>query len=208
MADRQTMATLTKPRIIDAALDVIDDLGLDGLTMRALADNLGVTATALYYHFASRDELLAALVERHTSKLITGTTTDGQWDDRIRTLLVAMVNELTRHPDLAVWIITTQARQPSVLRIHDTVLGILLDAGFAPADAIEAKGILFRYIIGHLVLADAAEGMPWQQIPKRYTHLRSVGPIHDTIDRAALFYRGLDTILGGLDNTTARRLRR
>jgi AcrR family transcriptional regulator len=189
---------LTAPRILDAALEVIDRHGLDGLTMRALADSLGVTATALYYHFTGRDQLLNALIERQTAKLVTGSSTSGTWDARIRALLVDTVDELTRHPNLAVWIITTQARQPAVLQLHDTILGILLEAGFAPADAVQAKGILFRYLIGHLVLANAPEGPRGKQTPRRYEHLRSVGAEADGIDRSILFHNGLDAILAGL----------
>ena len=195
---------LTKPRILDAALDVIDQHGLDGLTMRALADNLGVTATALYYHFTGREQLLNALIERQTAKLVTGSLTDGTWDARIRALLVATVGELTRHPNLAVWIITTQARQPAVLQLHDTILGILLDAGFLPADAVQAKGILLRYLIGHLVLANAPEGPTWRQTPRRYEHLRSVGAAADGTDRTVLFLNGLDAVLAGLPDPAAR----
>ena len=192
------MATLTKPRIIDAALAVIDEHGLDGLTMRALADHLEVTATALYYHFAGRDELLQAIVERQTAKLVKKIDLNGDWRDQVRTLITGVVDELSQHPDLAVWIITTQARQASVLQVHESLLGILVDAGFAPRAAIHAKGHLFRFLIGHLVLANAPEGKPWKRLPRRYAHLRSTGPAHDMIDRDELFRDGLDTILRGL----------
>jgi len=111
---------------------------------------------------------------------------------------VAMVADLTRHPDLAVWIITTQARQPSVLQFHEALLRILIGAGFTPPAAIRAKGILFRLVIGHLVLANAP-GPPWRRLPKRYTHLRSTGPAHDTIEVDQIFRDGVDTVLSGLD---------
>ncbi|MCU1355964.1 MAG: transcriptional regulator, TetR family [Acidimicrobiales bacterium] len=192
------MATLTKTRIIDAAIAVVDEHGFDGLTMRALAEQLGVTATALYYHYAGREELLAGLVEHQTATLVQAAPAEGAWDERARTLITTMVSELDRQPELAVWIITTQARQPPVLQLHEALLAILIDGGFSPRDAIEAKGILFRYVIGHLVLANAPEGQPWRQLPEHYPLLRATGPAHDTIDRVQLFERGLDTILTGL----------
>jgi AcrR family transcriptional regulator len=189
---------LSQARIVEAALAVIDERGLENLTMRALAERLDVTATALYYHFENRDALLEAIVEHETSRLVTTRDTSGPWEQQLRQLLTAMARELTAHPDLGVWIITNQARQHSVLDVHEAVLAILLDAGFEPAAAVEVKGVVFRYLIGHLILAAAPEGPHWRRLPKRYEHLRATGPAHDEVDRDALYEHGLDAIIAGL----------
>lgn len=189
---------LSQARIVEAALSVIDARGLENLTMRALAERLDVTATALYYHFENRDALLKAIVEHETSRLVTARDTSGPWQQQLRQLVITMARELTARPDLGVWIITTQARRQPVLEVHEAVLAILLHAGFDPTAAVEAKGVLFRYLIGHLILAAAPEGPPWRRLPKRYEHLRATGPAHDAVDRDAMFERGLDAIIAGL----------
>ena len=192
------MPALTKTRIIDAAVELIDERGLDVLTMRSLAERLDVTATALYYHVDGRDDLLNGIVERYSAKIATEAARDGDWREQLRTLVLAIVNELTLHPNLALWIITVQARQPSVLDVHEAMLDVLVRAGFGPLEAISIKGTIFRHLIGHLVLANAPEGPPWKQLPKRYRNMRSVGPTFDVVDRQVLFAFGLDAILAGL----------
>src|SRR5215469_8858987 len=69
-------STLTRDRIVDAALDVIDRAGLDGLSMRKLGAALGVEAMALYHHVGSKERLLEAVVERLMSELDPGESAD------------------------------------------------------------------------------------------------------------------------------------
>ena len=110
------MPRLTRPRILDAALTLVRRDGLDALTMRALANELGVTATALYYHYTGRDELLGALVTHSSSRLIATIDTAAPWEDQIIELVTAIVDELTQYPDLAVWIMTTPGATTSGTR--------------------------------------------------------------------------------------------
>ncbi len=189
------MARLTASGILDAALDLIEREGLDALTMRALADRLDVTATALYYHYAGRDELLAAVVQRTTESLVANAPTDGDWRAQIVALLTSVVDELGTYPDLGIWIITTQSRQPPVMELHERIIQILVDSGHTNAEAIYVKGATLRLLIGHLVLSAAPESPTKGRIPVRYEYLRTTHTEHLAIDRAELFRAALAALL-------------
>ena len=79
MKREPSRSTLTRDRIVDAALDVIDRAGLDGLSMRKLGAELGVEAMALYHHVGSKERLLEAVVERLMSELDTDPGESADW---------------------------------------------------------------------------------------------------------------------------------
>jgi AcrR family transcriptional regulator len=198
---------LTRPRILDAALTLVRRDGLDALTMRALANELGVTATALYYHYTGRDELLGALVTHSSSRLIATIDTAAPWEDQIIELVTAIADELTQYPDLAVWIMTTQARQPPVLAIHEEILRILATTDIHGSEAVYLKGAVFRLLIGHIVLAAADEGPAWSRVPKRFIHLRETAQAHRTTNRSKTLQRALEAVLGEASPRRDRRAR-
>jgi AcrR family transcriptional regulator len=171
---------LNREAILDAALDVIDKDGPDALTMRGVAEQLGVTATAIYHHFDGRDAVLEGLVDRVCAAMVADAPTSGAWRERLRALLTGMVTRSLDHPAMTVWAITTYARKPPVVQLHDALREVLREAGFSKSDAEHAKGVLLRYCVGHLVLATAD------------------GPFPRGFDPDEQLRRGLDTILKGL----------
>src|SRR6266508_4261040 len=83
---------LTPDKILDAALELVDATGPDGLTMRRLADRLGVTATAIYHYFDGREAILEALLDRVCGIIVGDAPHDGPWDVRLKGLLTTMVD--------------------------------------------------------------------------------------------------------------------
>src|ERR1700728_31064 len=95
-ADR---ARLTKSAVVDQALKLADSVGLEALTIRKLATELGVTPMALYWHFRSKEELLTGLVERVWGEIdLAGVDRGAPWPDQVRTLFESLVAVLRAHP--------------------------------------------------------------------------------------------------------------
>jgi AcrR family transcriptional regulator len=190
---------LSSDKILDAALELVDAAGPENLTMRRLAERLGVTATAIYHYFDGREAILEALVDRVCVVIVADAPRVGSWQGRLRALLTAMVDAAIAHPTASAWAITAYARRPPMLRLHEAILVILDDAGFSPEAAVHVKGALLRFCIGHLALHEAAPGHEWRRLSRRaYPRYRATGPALDTFDEAEHFRVGLGALLKGL----------
>ncbi len=88
-------ARLSQARTIQTALDLLDESGLDALTMRRLADALGVQAGALYRYFATKQDLLTAMAERMVGGVAdaAGPAGDGDWSERVARLARALSSQ-------------------------------------------------------------------------------------------------------------------
>ena len=89
---------LTKSAVVDRALQLADSVGLDALTIRKLATELGVTPMALYWHFRSKEELLTGLVERVWSEIDPDVDRSAPWPDQLRTMFESLLAVLRAHP--------------------------------------------------------------------------------------------------------------
>ena len=92
---------LTRARIVEAALAVVDGRGLDALSMRAVADALGTGPASLYAHVADKDELLALLVERIIAGLELPEPDPDHWQEQLKAMVRALHSALLSHRDLA-----------------------------------------------------------------------------------------------------------
>lgn len=192
---------LTRDSIIDAGLAIVDEQGQERLTMRGLAERLGVTAAAIYHYFDGRDDLLEAILDTVCAAIVGDADRTGDWRQRLDSLLHALVEHSMGHPAASVWAITTYARQTPMLRLHEAMLEVLDDAGFAPEEAVRIKGILLRFCVGHLVLHDATPGHQWRKLPKgSFPRYRAAGPALDASDPADVFTTGLAALLMAWSN--------
>ena len=190
---------LRRDSIIEAGLAIVDEVGPERLTMRGLADRLGVTATAIYHYFAGRDDLLEAILDRICTAIVADADPAGDWRRRLGSLLHSLVEHSMAHPAASVWAITTYARREPMLQLHEAMLAVLDEAGFPPEEAVRTKGILLRFCVGHLVLHEAAAGPGWQSVsPDRFPRYRAAGPALEATDPAALFTTGLTALLDAL----------
>jgi AcrR family transcriptional regulator len=173
------VASLSRERITEAGLRLIDRDGPPALTMRALAVELSVTPTAIYYYFPGREAVLEGIVDHLAAGIVAASHTEGDWREQLQVLLSAMAGQSSAHPATVAWVITEYAHRPPVLRIYERILAILLGAGFRPGDAARIKGIVLRFCAGHMILDATA-------------------PDESRIDHAELLRLGLDVILSGL----------
>lgn len=133
---------LSRERIIDAAISIADRDGLESLSMRRLAADLGVDPMSLYHHVGDKDGLLAAMTDAVISR-IPQPGPDPDWATALRTALLDARATMLAHPWTPAAVARLPGPTPAGLRHLDGVLGILRAAGFPLAlihHAIHAFG--------------------------------------------------------------------
>jgi AcrR family transcriptional regulator len=146
-AQAQPRAPLSRELVLQTALRLADQGGLESLSMRKLGQELGVEAMALYYHFANKDEIVDGIVDLVFSEIdLPAAGTD--WKPAMRQRAISLRDALLRHR----WSIgLMEARRnpgPANLRHHDAVIGNLRAAGFDMELVAHAYSALDAYIYG------------------------------------------------------------
>jgi AcrR family transcriptional regulator len=134
----------------DAALALADEDGLDAVSMRAVAQRVGVTAMALYPHFGSKEALLDGLVGR---VLADPGLPDpaGPWRLRLSGLAHAMRELAHRHPAVTPLLFSRPAVTPDAVRVVDAIYQALLDAGVPPGQVARLERMLSTFVLGYAV---------------------------------------------------------
>lgn len=126
---------LSKETVVDRGLELADGGGLESLTIRKLAQSLGVTPMALYWHFHSKDELLSGLAERVWGEIDLTLDADALWIAQFRRLFGSLIRVLRAHPAAPDLLMHDTKRSASALRATEVALEVLRDAGFGPVHA-------------------------------------------------------------------------
>jgi AcrR family transcriptional regulator len=126
---------LTRAAVAERALALADKAGLDALTIRKLATELGVTPMALYWHFRGKDELLDGLAERVWSEIDLTVDRDAPWTEQLRRLLESLLTVLRAHPAAPGLVLHSDKQNAARLNATELTLDILRTAGFSPEDA-------------------------------------------------------------------------
>lgn len=198
---------LSRPRIVRAALRMVDEKGLAALTMRALATELEVSPMALYNHVRDKDELVDLMVDLMLGEVDTSAT-GGGWLTRLRAVVRSYHQALVGHHQLARVFSGRVRIGPHGLRVIERTIGLLLEGGFSPSEASDAFFALFTYTagfqqMGHIApLRDSTTRektgyyppLPPEQIPA----ITAVSPHLDGLHRPGRFDYGLDLLLAGL----------
>jgi AcrR family transcriptional regulator len=138
---------LTRERVLEAAVKLADQGGIESLSMRKLGQELGVEAMALYYHFASKDEVLDGSVDLVFSE-IDLPASGADWKTAMRQRAISVRDVLSRHR-WAIGLMESRANPgPANLRHHDAVIGSLRASGFDMEMAAHAYSLLDSYIYG------------------------------------------------------------
>ena len=203
---------LSRARVLQAAVALADEAGLEAFSMRGLAQELGVVPMALYKHVANKDELLDGMVDAVFSE-IEPPTGDLDWRSAMRRRAMSTREALKRH-SWAIGIMESRQPGPANLQNHNAVMGCLREAGFPFELAIHAYSVQDAYIYGFALqerdtgfetrdsageaaqrraeTIDAFESYPY--LVEIATELPGSG-----YDNAVEFAWGLDLILDGLD---------
>jgi AcrR family transcriptional regulator len=129
-ADRRPWGSLERAHIVDAAIELARREGIEALTVRRVATEVGASRMALYRHVPDKEALLGlvanAVAERH---VIPAEALSGPWPERLRHLAHGMRRELRAYPGFAKLIMTRSNHGPGGLRIAETIADILATAG-------------------------------------------------------------------------------
>jgi AcrR family transcriptional regulator len=203
---------LSRPLVLEAAVALADQFGLDGFSMRRLAQELGVVPMALYKHVANKDELLDGMVDIVFGE-IESPAFNEDWRSAMRRRAISTREALKRH-SWAIGLMETQHPGPANLRNHNAVMGCLREAGFSFQTAIHAYSVQDAYIYGFALqektLGFEAPGDAGRAVQRRaqaigalndYPYLAEIATKLPTTgyDNALEFAWGLDLILDGLD---------
>jgi TetR/AcrR family tetracycline transcriptional repressor len=129
---------LSKAAVVERALALADELGLEALTIRRLAQELGVTPMALYWHFRSKEELLAGLGDRVWAEIDVDVDVAADWPAQLRGLLESLVQMLRAHPSASQLLLAGEKMHgDAAIMATETALAVLRRGGFSPEQASE-----------------------------------------------------------------------
>jgi len=218
---------LSRDRVLRAAVGVADEGGVESLTMRHLAEVLGVEAMSLYYHVANKDDVLDGIVDVVAEEIndavsqIVVPSKGADWKKAVRERILSARHVLLRHP-WAPGVLETRTNMSSaVVRYYDGLLGLLRDGGFSYDVAHHALHALGSRALGFTQELfdpddndagdEAATAMLEQmadELPYLIGMMREVAHVDPDstlgwCDDQVEFEFGLDLILDGLDRLRA-----
>lgn len=213
-ADRRVEAgtSLSKERVLRAGVALADREGLDALTMRRLAREVGAGAMTLYHYVANKDDLLDGMVDVVFSE-IDLPAADAGWRTAMRLRATSVREALARHPWATGLMELRTKPGPVSLRHHEAVLDCLREAGFSIADATHAYWLIDSYIYGFAIqeaslpfgtpeeLAEMAEIVLPRVPAAEYPRLNeaAAASLESGYDYTDEFEFGLELILDGLE---------
>ena len=206
MANRRE--PLTRDRVLDAALGLVDRDGLEALSMRRLGEALGVEAMSLYNHVPNKGALLDGLHERILGEVAPPPAAPRDWQAFARHQARSLHATLCAHPRAISLFATRPAATESSLARLDGYLAVLRAAGFAPLDALMVVQIVSAFVVGHALWVAGTSDAPaatWPALPAPGPATREAQAALDRYDPDHELELGLDALLLGLE---ARLLRR
>lgn len=137
-----------------AALAVLDSDGIDAVTVRAVADRLGVKAPALYWHVANKQELLDEMgteIQRRVVATLGGSSPDLTWRETLATYARVLRREYLAHRDGARTFSGTRLTDPEVLRAQEPWLRRWQERGVAVEQAVRVAGLVTAFVVGFVI---------------------------------------------------------
>ena len=210
-AKAEARIPLSRERVLSAAIALADESGIESLSMRKLAERLGVEAMSLYNHIANKNDLLEGIVEAAAGEIVTPAD-DVDWKKAIHEVAISAHETLLRHPwASSLWMGTTPG--PARMRYGDSLLGAFRGAGFSKDLTYHAYHIVESYVLGFTtqvlnfrsvdesqfedVVAAFIRGDYAEEFPHFTEHaLQHMEPHDDGVNAVEL---GLDLILDGLE---------
>lgn len=151
---------LSGAEVRTAALALLDEVGLDKLTMRGLAAALGVQNGATYWHYRSKQALLEAMADAMLAGVTDDLDATAPWDRQLTELAHRLRRALLSRRDGARLFASAFFPLPNALAYGETVVGLLIRAGLGPRTASWAADTLTYYVVGHATEEQLAATLP------------------------------------------------
>ena len=206
---RPARAPLSRERILNAAIELADEDGIEALTMRRLGRRLGVEAMSLYNHVTDKDDIIDGMVELITAEFEVPTGT-ADWRATIRSSTISAHQVFRRHP-WASSVIESRARTgPNRLRLLEATIGVLAGAGFPMPVVIRTLMALDSHTYGFTMqelalpfdsasAAGVAEEMAMRVFADGYPNLAAMAELTMLGAQLLDFEFGMDLLLDGLE---------
>ena len=193
---------MDRDRVVEAGLELLDEVGLDGLTMRKVAERLGVQLNTVYWHVAGKPQLLAALADR----IVAGCADEPlpePWRERLELLAHRIRQAMLKHRDGGRVVAGRYVIGSHTLAFGEKMVGAMLDAGYPPREAAWATWTIGYYIFGLVQEEQAApdadlDAMAAACDPVQYPAMTATVRYHQPVDFDDRFDFGLAAILNGL----------
>ncbi|MGV9778722.1 TetR/AcrR family transcriptional regulator C-terminal domain-containing protein, partial [Streptosporangium sp. NPDC003464] len=151
---------LSRDQVLDAALDLLDKVGLDQLTMRRLTTALGVQNGATYWHFRSKQALLEAMADTLLIDVTAGLDPAHSWHERLTELAHRLRGALMSRRDGARLFSAVFFPLPNALAYGEAMIAALGEGGLSSRDAAWAADTLTYYVVGHTIEEQLAVALP------------------------------------------------
>jgi AcrR family transcriptional regulator len=184
---------LTEKQIVDAALSIIRQDGVEALSMRRLSRELGRSAMAAYSHVADKQQLLDLVAREILSEVEMPSPDSGPWEDRLRSVIEAIDVPLRHYPGIAE--ILFARMQSSDRRLILGIMEILLSAGFSDTDVVLGYAMVHTYLYGRYQVVMLAEDRPPAEVDSDIDRVLSHLP---QLGGRDFFDFGVDTLIQGL----------
>jgi len=158
LADRRD--PLNRKAIVAAAIRILDDGGLDGFTMRRVADALGTGPASLYWHVGSKDGLLDLIFEEVIGEQQVPDADPGRWQEQLKDVARTMRATILHHRDIVRISIGRVPMGPNALRYSDRVLAILRAGGASDRLAVLGRHLLISIVNGFTMDETGMDGQP------------------------------------------------
>ena len=197
--------SIDREAVLDAALRVARRVGLDGLSMRMVADELGVSAMAAYRHVPNREALVSLAADQLASRIEIPDPSSGTWQERLLRLERQAFRAGIEVPGQVDTAVLTWG--PNHRRLVDSILAILVDAGFEGDDLSVAFELIWAYVIGQIRIheqstsrREAAGDGPTSSYPVLAAVIQRI----PAVSPEEYFDRGFAFIIEGLQAHLAR----
>lgn len=206
---------VTRESVLAAALVIIDRDGVDGLSMRRLAEAVGRDPMIIYRHLPNKAAVLDGVAEAVFAELEVDAT-DDDWTGQLRSVARSFRALALRHPKVVPLLVTRPLSTPlgsrprAMVRPLEDILGLLTRAGFAGSDALHVYRALFGFLYGHVLNelqevverpeeSDEVLRLGLYRLPvTEFPLVRELAPVLADYDGAAELEQGLDILLTGL----------
>jgi AcrR family transcriptional regulator len=204
---------LTRERIITAAIELIERGGVEALSMRGLATELGVAVMSLYNHVPSKAALLDGVAEQIMDGLELADDPAAAWQERARALIRAFRKVAHDYPRSVTTVLTRKIDTTAGLRVVERALAIAGAAGFDGATSVHIMRALLAYAIGAQMREARAAKMlgdtgrhPADRVePAEFPRVAALAAELMQHDPETDFEFGLDLLIGALENLARER---